>query len=316
MNGCVFRVFAVTENPKEKSKMKKTLITFIAVLLSLAGAHAQSKHVQTHLWRLDSLTLDSMYNHWYTYAQEHPQDEVAWRNVYDVYKCYEHYLVNQVAAVERLPKARKEMLQKMGFMEKMKQAIPDSYTYNICTFDIAHYYVHPTDNSYDVYLDRVIEKLPDYDDGYDYDPLVSIFVVRDDSIRLKKVLDLYFQSGFYPSEELQYNYNELQGMEEGAVYIASHDGNVNGKLILQHVLGVRPDVIIFNENNSYDKEYVNRVFQRIGIPINDSIWVHDIISSLGQKEKMKNILRYIFEHSQRPVYVSANNIKDMSNGWG
>ena len=106
----------------------------------------------------------------------------------------------------------------------------------------------------------------------DYELWTQYLIPKRDTVRIINVLTQYYESGQYPEESLQYHFNELQGMEEGGVYIAPHPGEMVGKLILQHVLGVHKDKILYDEDAAMFPEYVKDVFGHIGIPFNDDVW--------------------------------------------
>ena len=95
-------------------------------------------------------------------------------------------------------------------------------------------------------------------------------------------------------------------MEEGGIYIGAHEGDVIGKMILQYVLGVHKDKILYDENAAMVPEYVQDVFGRIGIPFSDEIW--NQLWSMWQDKTLTAIMRYIFDHSKHPVYLSAHDM--------
>ena len=97
------------------------------------------------------------------------------------------------------------------------------------------------------YANRVIELIPDNAARYDYEEWAGYLMSNLDTVRLTRLLTKFYENGLYPADELQYHYNELQGMDEGAVYLGQHNGNVIGKLILQLVKGVHRDKILYNE---------------------------------------------------------------------
>jgi hypothetical protein len=140
----------------------------------------------------------------------------------------------------------------------------------------------------------------------DYDLWTQYLIPKRDTVRMTNVLTQYYNSGQYPEEWLQYHFNELQGMEEGSVYIAPHPGEMVAKLILQYVLGVHKDKILYDEDAAMDPDYVKDVFGRIGIPFSDEIW--NQLWSMWQDKTLTAIMRYIFDHSKRPVYLSAHDI--------
>ena len=57
------------------------------------------------------------------------------------------------------------------------------------------------------------------------------------------------------------------------------------------------------------KERVKQMFECIDIPFSDEIFSQ--FKSQSQDEELTAIIRYIFEHSKRPVYLSARNLKLM-----
>ena len=79
-----------------------------------------------------------------------------------------------------------------------------------------------------------------------------------------------------------------------------------GKLILQHVLGVHKDKILYDEDAAMFPEYVKDVFGHIGIPFNDDVW--NQLWTTWQDKTLTAIMRYIFDHSKRPVYLSAHDM--------
>ena len=140
----------------------------------------------------------------------------------------------------------------------------------------------------------------------DYELWTQYLIPKRDTVRIINVLTQYYESGQYPEESLQYHFNELQGMEEGGVYIAPHPGEMVGKLILQHVLGVHKDKILYDEDAAMFPEYVKDVFGHIGIPFNDDVW--NQLWTTWQDKTLTAIMRYIFDHSKRPVYLSAHDM--------
>ena len=78
----------LSKQSKTMKSMKRTIFTLLATLTMTTGASAQETE---RIDREEILTLyvdaektDSLYNFWNTYVQVHPEDEVAWRNLFDV----------------------------------------------------------------------------------------------------------------------------------------------------------------------------------------------------------------------------------------
>ena len=215
----------------------------------------------------------------------------------------------------------REYKRQKNVMERMEKAIPETYTFNYCAYE--SYYPKKVGEPYDgaayarvhnQYAERAIELLPDDAQANDYETWASYLITQktgQDTTQLTGLLTRYFESGLYPAEALQYHFNELQGMEEGAVYIGHTEGDIYGKLILQLVLGVHRDKILYCENVAHFRPYIEAVFQQAGLSMDffepDSAWAR----ADEQEEEYRLIIRYICEHSTRPVYTSANCINNL-----
>lgn len=282
--------------------MKRTVMTLLAFTLLLAGASAQKVTVAKKgkakvtledgqpLRHLDSLQLDSVYKYWDNVVTEHPKDEAAWRKLSDV----ELERVNRLMLYGKEKEAER-LHKELNMLGRMSQAIPGTYTY----------YHAANVNGWGrpiAYADSAIAVLPKDVPAEDYDRWAAYLIGKKDTLRLTKVLTQYYESGQYPASALQYDYNELQGMEKGGVYLGQTQGYILGKLILQLVLGVHKDKILCSESTG--KSQVKQMFESIGIPFSDEIY--NSFDSPRYDDKLIAIMRYIFEHSKRPVYLSAS----------
>lgn len=251
------------------------------------------------LYLTDSLKLDSMYNYWNGFVVQHPKDDVAWRNLFEICSCQEFKLrcKDWEAGVGYY---RENMVP---LLERIKKAIPGSYTAYYCEYEGM---LATTTDRREIAADSAIVLLPKDAPAGDYDLWTQYLIPKRDTLRMTNVLTQYYESGQYPEEWLQYHFNELQGMEEGSVYIAPHPGEMVAKLILQYVLGVHKDKILYDEDAAMDPDYVKDVFGRIGIPFSDEIW--NQLWSMWQDKTLTAIMRYIFDHSKHPVYLSAHDM--------
>ena len=268
----------------------------------------------------DSVKTDSLYDFWNTYVQIHPKDEVAWRNLFDV---SEKKVFRRINTTKDW-KGSEEYRKQLNVVGRMEKAIPGTYTFYYCAYegsylpeeedklakehDMLTLYMHHVE-----YADSAIATLPANALASDYERWIQYLFPKSDTVRINQLLKRFYESGQYPEETLQYHFNELQGMETGAVYCGAHEGDIIGKLILQRVLGVHQDKILYDENAAMDPEYVKDVFGQIGIPFNkDWYWQ----GYENQIEKQRAIMRYIFDHSTRPVYLSAHNMQGYVLGYG
>lgn len=262
----------------------------------------------------DSLKLDSMYNYWNNFVTQHPNDEIAWRNLFDVSESKVFQLLNKDSRPRNL-RAVEDYRKQMNVVGRMEQAIPGTYTFYYSAYqggckpevpegaDVTTLFMHT-----EAYADSAIAKLPDDSWADDYELWIQYLIPKRDTVRLTRLLTRYYESGRYPEEALQYHFNELQGMDEGAVYIAPNPGEIIGKLILQHVLGVHRDKILYDEDAAMDRDYVKDVFGHIGIPFDESVWNDQLHATMWQDKTLRAIMQYIFDHSKRPVYLSAHDM--------
>ena len=302
----------LSKQSKTMKSMKRTIFTLLATVMMTVGAGAQEAELaefkSTNLWLLDSVKVDSMYNYWDAYVQAHPKEELAWRKLFEVCSNQE-YRLRTKNWEEGIALHGKRVLP---LLERMKAAIPGTYQYYYCAHEGG--YPMPLETQHAL-ADSAIALLSEKTIASDYELWVQGLIVRRDTLKLTQVLTRYYESGQYPEEALQYHFNELQGMDEGGLYIGAHEGDIIGKLILQLVLGVHRDKILYDENAAMNPDYLKSVFRNIGIPFDDQTW-NQLHATIWQEKTLTAIMRYIFDHSQRPVYLSAHNMQQLILGQG
>ena len=302
----------LSKQSKTMKSMKRTIFTLLATVMMTVGAGAQEAELaefkSTNLWLLDSVKVDSMYNYWDAYVQAHPKEELAWRKLFEVCSNQE-YRLRTKNWEEGIALHGKRVLP---LLERMKAAIPSTYQYYYCAHEGG--YPMPLETQHAL-ADSAIALLSDKTIASDYELWVQGLIVRRDTLKLTQVLTRYYESGQYPEEALQYHFNELQGMDKGGLYIGAHEGDIIGKLILQLVLGVHRDKVLYDENAAMNSDYLKSVFRNIGIPFDDQTW-NQLHATIWQEKTLKAIMRYIFDHSQRPIYLSAHNMQQLILGQG
>lgn len=284
--------------------MKRLVTTMLAFALLLAGASAQKVTVAKkskgtfklegsdyNVRMMDSVTLDSVYRYWNNFVTEHPKDEKAWHKLCDA---AEQKVYNAYWRGTRDWNVSRQLRKELNVMPRMQQAIPGTYTYYYSVYVCSETRARE-------YADSAIAVLNNNVPAEDFDRLATYVRGKNDTLQLTKLLTHYYESAQYPASALQYDYNELQGMEKGGVYLGETSSNIIGKLILQLVLGVHKDKILCSEGNV--KSHVKRMFESIGIPFSDEIY--NSFKTPKQDDELIAIMRYIFEHSKRPVYLSA-----------
>ena len=306
--------------------MKRILITLL-LAATMAGAYAKEdewKHKklnETDLLYVDTLTLDSLFDHWNAYVMAHPKEEQAWRNLYEIIRTKKV----KVTLLGEGKVWRGEWL--MNVVKRMEAAIPETYTFNYCAYwaSYEHEKYRGEQHTFEEwcklhfqYAERAIDLLPGDLQGREYDSWARQFItdnrIEFDTVRITKLLTRYFESGQYPADKLQYHFNELQGMDEGGIFLGDVVGDVEPKYILQFVLGVHRDKILFCEAGCELGHYLKEVFQLAGISQDLFDPEGELAHTYDQYAQLRLIYRYICEHAARPVYTSATCINSLLFG--
>lgn len=312
----------------KKLIMKHSIFTILLVFIIVFDANARNTEgsQSPDTSSIDSIMMDSSYNYWNNYVKQHPDDEGAWLELFEQSENMVRNLLDKTRSYHEPQKLRAQM----NVVGRMEQAIPKTYTFYYCAYeggyrphtedidsllkkpDIPTLFMHREE-----YADSAIAVFPNNATADDYEYWIPYLIEEQDTLRLHKMLRNYYESGLYPEEMLQYHFNELQGMEEGGIYIGYASPDIIGKLILQVVLGVHKDKILYNEDHLMDREYVIDLFQKIGIPIDEKFEENPLF--MWQQSQIKTLevfMRYLFDNSTRPIYLSAHNMKHLFLGTG
>ena len=213
--------------------MKRTILIAALTVQSL-GIAAQTKavHVDSPIVsEKDFVWYVEQKDAWRAETQKDPQDETAWLNYYHAAR-YMGWFGHSSDSIAR------QVIVEMG------QAIPDSYTYNYCAYSagIGGHGTGETDG--DKYAEAALAKLPDDMQFFDYDRWVCYLAMKGDELRLAQMAKRYFNSGIYSEAVLRYNYNELQGMDEGGIVLANGDAAVIPKWLIQEGMNMHKDKTI------------------------------------------------------------------------
>lgn len=282
-------------------------------ITSLMGSTATTRLLQKDVWSLDTLQMDSLYDYWNAYVEAHPKDEQAWRNLFEVNRERSgHFQLHTGDS--------RAYTQRTNVVGRMEVAIPDTYTFYYCAYE--GYYPQHVEAPYDSaayarvhnqYAERALELLPADASAWDYEGWIANLLTQktgEDTTALTKVLTRYYESGQYPAEALQYHFNELQGMEEGSIYLGATESDVIGKLILQYVLGVHRDKILYCDRLA-GTLYQKAFFQRVGLSLDffdsEGEWFH-LLDKPAERERC--LIRHIYEHSEQVVYFSARSLRE------
>lgn len=274
--------------------MKRTILLTIALfMLGFEVKAQQAEEIKNIVVaNKDSAYYDAQVKAWGQKVKENSKDENAWRNYFKASN-YLKYFCNG------------EKVDMDGLFEQMKESIPDTYTYNMC----AYYSMVGEEKAYD-YAEKALQMKPD--GGKDIDLWTGYLMIRNDS-RLPAMAKRYYESGEYSPAVLQYNFNELQGMEDGGIYVGNGDVCLIPKALLQYAMGLHKDKIVIAASFLYLKPYRDALFKKLGI--GEAPEPKDIHTKKDADDYCDLLFRTIRDRSHRPMYFPAFNWQEMVPTW-
>ena len=99
------------------------MMTMLVVATMMTAASAQETELigrGAALYLTDSLKLDSMYNYWNDFVTQHPKDDAAWRNLFEV---SENKVFRMINATKDW-KGGEEYRKQLNVVGRMEKAIP------------------------------------------------------------------------------------------------------------------------------------------------------------------------------------------------
>ena len=235
-------------------KLKRVIVALVAVTMSATAVAQAIKATRVEspiVSEKDFVWYTEQKEAWKAETQQNPQNETAWLNYYHAAHYMGWWGTNSDSIVREV-------------MSEMKQAIPDSYTYNFCAYR-AVVSGHSDEKDGDRYAKAALAKLPDEMQFFDYDQWVCYLAMKGYESRMAQMAKRYFESGFYSENMLRYNYNELAGMDEGGIYIANGDAAIIPKWLIQEGMNVHKDKTIICVSFLTVKEYREWLGKKLGV---------------------------------------------------
>ena len=182
----------------------------------------------------DSVWYAGQVKAWDKVVAQDTLDEKAWRNLFEAAKG-----LSMVASRE----GGKAMQAVLALME---QAIPGTFTYNISAYRVQQ-------GPGNAFAEKALKQLPADIRDRGYDAILGYLWMMGDADGEGERADLFndilrrqYEHGKYPSFILRYDYNQLQGMDEGGLFFGNGDMDLYGKVMLQRVLGVDTDKVLMD----------------------------------------------------------------------
>lgn len=277
--------------------MKKKRLTACLVGLTIAlGTMAQTKASWVEspiVTEKDFVWYTGQKDAWREATRQNPQNEEAWLNYYNAAR----YMGWWGTSSDSLAR---QVVVEMG------QAIPDTYTYNMCAYMAKMGHGDGTDGHQ--YAERALAMLPDDMRLSDYNEWVCYLAMKADTNRMAQMAKRFFDSGLYSEAVLRYSYNELAGMDEGGIYISSGDAAIIPKWLIQEGMGSHRDKTIVCLPFLAVTEYREWLFKKLGIDV--PTWTEG-----GYDAFEKTILQTIIDHYGSRVYFSATTPPAVMEPW-
>ena len=234
---------------------------------------------------------------WKAQTQKDPKDETAWLNYYHAAHYMGWWGTNSDSIVREA-------------MNEMKQAIPDSYTYNFCAYR-AVVSGHSDEKDGDKYAEAALAKLPDEMQFFDYDQWVCYLAMKGYESRMAQMAKRYFDSGIYSENMLRYSYNELRGMDAGGIYIGNGDGVIIPKWLIQEGMNVHKDKTIVCASFLAVKEYREWLGKKLNIAFPE--WENGKYVSYDAYEQA--LIQAIIDKYGSKVYFSTTTPSETMEPW-
>ena len=275
--------------------MKKSATLILACLLAATATRAQEQIMSIITTERDSAYYQEQTRLWRQVVDKEPQNENAWRNLYQAAN-YVRWFVPQDSTASQV-------------LNDMEQAIPQSYDFFWCKYKES-----AGSDEANTYAEKALKCLPAQPNLYDYDMWTAYLAMRFDERRLSDLCERYYQSGLYSPTVLQYNYNELQGMDEGGIYIGNGDAALTPKYILQYGKKVHQDKLVICLSFLAIPDYRLHILNRLGIDA--TLYQYEQPSSQEDYDRNeRELINLIITHTKRPVYFSPLNQQERNQPW-
>ena len=280
-------------------KRKTVLMALVAMMMN-AVAVAQTKAVKVEspiVTEKDFVWYVEQKEAWKAQTQKDPKDETAWLNYYHAAHYMGWWGTNSDSIVREA-------------MNEMKQAIPDSYTFNFCAYR-AVVSGHSDEKDGDKYAEAALAKLPDEMQFFDYDQWVCYLAMKGYESRMAQMAKRYFDSGIYSENMLRYSYNELRGMDVGGIYIGNGDGVIIPKWLIQEGMNVHKDKTIVCASFLAVKEYREWLGKKLNIAFPE--WENGKYVSYDAYEQA--LIQAIIDKYGSKVYFSTTTPSETMEPW-
>lgn len=271
-------------------KPNKFIITLVLILItsnSLIAQRAEPVH-SVIVSGKDSIWYSQQAEAWESEVKKQPKSEEAWRNLFNA-KFYLKFWFNGL---------KEETDLSNSVLARMEKAIPETFTYNYCRYKVAM-------GGVSEFAERSLTMVPKDVDPETVDGLLGYLwrtgADLDKGKRGKKfnqLLKRQYENGFYPNFALRYNYNQLEGMHEDAIYIGIGDLDLFPKIMMQRAMNLHTDKLIVASPFLTLKSYRDSICSHLSI--------EPYPSEEESSENYSKFIQYLSEQTGRAIYLNAS----------
>ena len=265
---------------------KKEVVPERVSILSWFGGR---KHNHSTKWYEDQACA------WQMVVEKNPKDENAWRNLfYASYNCEFMFTYNP-----NRPK-KKESSKTAEVIRKMKAAIPDSHTFNLCAsrFWLAEW----GEFDCNVLIDAVDSKLSSFDIEETRFFAYELWKVDHDNNLIYNIFRKLHEFKYVDEHPMQYAWNLMLGMQDSAIYVACREYDYEPMILMQEVFDLRKDITILPYEFIKDRKFCDTMYKRLNI----KPYVMDISDTRSRKDIIGDFVTYVSRCSGRPLYMSMD----------
>lgn len=289
------------------NKNMKRFFIIAVMFLSCVIANAQNvKHMPSDVYGYStdnmypSYSRDYMYPgglktwvaEWKKVVKENLQDQKAWRNLFWATFLYEKNSLTELNTDEI------KMPMTALVMRKMKDAVPDSYVFNLCA---CHFWIEKEWGKWkkDV-LHNAVESIPS--DAYDEDilRLAKLLWEKDcnNNKLLAKVYYRIYERHLYPYREMRYGWNLVKSMPQDAIFVAHDAMELEPVKIIQEVLDERQDITVIPCKFIFSSEFRDSICKRLNI----KPFVLKKKKGITDEDYVAKFTMHLIKETKRPLY--------------
>jgi hypothetical protein len=274
----------------------KRIFLLVALAITVLHASGQTKAEEIKSPIVSEQDADYYAVHtdlWRDIARSNPKDEQAWKNYFRAAWYKKWYNKADTTANDVL--------------REMEKAVPGSYIYNYACY---RKYMGMEESH--LYARAAMKQLPETMDQNDYDIWFCYAAQVGDEENMERIAKRYYNSGLYSPYVLQYNYNELQGMEENGIYIGNGDAILIPKWIVQYAKGLHRDKAIVCMSFLALKHYREYIFRKLGVEMPE---FKEAKTQADYDENVFRAVEALRKGTKRPTYFSSFNGVEINKPW-